>query len=268
MHDRRFVPFTLLLAAALLLLPVASYPQSFNGSVSGTVSDPSGSPVPGAAMTLKNTATGTEVNRVSEADGRYAFRNLLPGSYELRATVAGFQPYQSARRGADEQRRPHGRQAGPQQPDRTGRGHGGLGPHLHRGARGRHRARHAGTSCPCCSAVRPARRGHLRLLMPGSPAAGGDNPFDARINGGMALGRRGRRRRREHAAGLPEPERHDLDLPGLPLLPRHGERDQGRDLELRAAVRRQHLRPDHGHHQVRDATRSTARSSTTTRTTP
>jgi hypothetical protein len=96
MPDRRVVPFSLLLAAALLLLPVASHPQSFNGSVSGTVADPSGSPVPGADLVLKNTATGVELQRTSEADGAYAFRNLLPGSYELRASLTGFQTYQTA----------------------------------------------------------------------------------------------------------------------------------------------------------------------------
>jgi hypothetical protein len=95
MHDRRVLPFSLLLAAALLLLPVASHSQSQNGSVSGTVTDPSGSPVPGAGLVLKNTATGVELTRVSEADGGYAFRNLPPSSYQLRASLAGFQTYQT-----------------------------------------------------------------------------------------------------------------------------------------------------------------------------
>jgi len=65
MHDRRFVPFTLLLAVVVLLLPVASHPQSFNGSVSGTVTDPSGSAVGGAEMVLKNTSTGVEPYRIA-----------------------------------------------------------------------------------------------------------------------------------------------------------------------------------------------------------
>jgi hypothetical protein len=95
MHDRRVVTLTLLLAATVLLLPVAGHSQSFNGSVSGTVSDPSGSPVPGAAMELRSKATGVALQRVSGAEGSYAFRNLLPGSYELKVTLAGFQPYQA-----------------------------------------------------------------------------------------------------------------------------------------------------------------------------
>ena len=61
MLDRRVVPLTLLLAAAVLLLPVASHAQSFNGSISGTVVDPSGAPVAGTEMVLKNTGTGVEL---------------------------------------------------------------------------------------------------------------------------------------------------------------------------------------------------------------
>ena len=93
MHDRRVVPLSLLLAAALLLLPVASHAQSFNGSVSGTVLDPSGSAVPGVSLTLKNTGTGVELRRQSETSGSYAFRNLVPGTYELTGEIPGFQAY-------------------------------------------------------------------------------------------------------------------------------------------------------------------------------
>ncbi|HVO09113.1 MAG TPA: carboxypeptidase regulatory-like domain-containing protein [Vicinamibacteria bacterium] len=96
MHDRRLIFLSLLLAAALLLLPVASQAQSFNGSVSGTVVDPSGSAIAAAQMTLKNTAAGVELKRTSEADGAYAFRNLVPGTYQLSVTFPGFQQYQTS----------------------------------------------------------------------------------------------------------------------------------------------------------------------------
>ena len=65
MHDRRVVCFSLLLAAAVLSWPVASHAQSFNGSVSGTVTDPSGSPVAGASLVLKSNGTGLEQDRKS-----------------------------------------------------------------------------------------------------------------------------------------------------------------------------------------------------------
>ena len=66
-----------------------------------------------------------------------------------------------------------------------------------------------------------------------------------------AVGRRGLARRRQHAAGLHEPGRDGLDLPGLPDVARHGQRGEGADLELRAGVRLVDLRPDHGGDQVR-----------------
>jgi hypothetical protein len=93
MHDRRVVYFSLLLAAAVLSWPVASHAQSFNGSVSGTVADSSGSPVASVALVLKNTGTGFELRRTSEANGAYAFRNLVPGYYQLSAQYTGFQSY-------------------------------------------------------------------------------------------------------------------------------------------------------------------------------
>src|SRR5207247_2780435 len=42
---------------------------------------------------LKNQAGGIELRRTSLDKGEFAFRNLVPGSYELRVTAAGFKPY-------------------------------------------------------------------------------------------------------------------------------------------------------------------------------
>jgi len=187
MHDRRFVPFTLLLAAALLLLPVASHPQSFNGSVSGTVSDPSGSVVPGAAMVLKNTATGAELQRSSDAEGRYAFRNLLPGSYELRVSLAGFQPYQASvevrlnsnvrmdvKLGLSTQ---------------TERVEVTAASDLnYSGQRGDGIAPDTLAQLPLLFGTGPRSSAAFAILMPGVSTGGGDDPYDARINGGMSLG--------------------------------------------------------------------------------
>jgi hypothetical protein len=82
-----------LLLAAAWLLPVTGQAQSFNGSISGTVKDSTGAIVPGAEMALKNQATGVELTRTSSERGEYAFRNLVPGSYELRVKLSGFQPF-------------------------------------------------------------------------------------------------------------------------------------------------------------------------------
>ncbi len=188
MHDRRFVPFSLLLAAALLLLPVASHPQSFNGSVSGTVADPSGSPVPGADLVLKNTATGVELQRISEADGGYAFRNLLPGSYELRASLAGFQTYQTAvevRVNSDvrvDVKLTLG--AMTEQVEVVG----AASDFSYSGQREDGIAPDTLAQLPLMFQSGPRSSASFTVLMPGVTTGGTGNPYDARINGGMGLG--------------------------------------------------------------------------------
>ena len=77
------VPLTLL-ALMALLLPLTAQAQSFNGSVAGKVLDTTGAVVANAELVLKNAATGVELRRKSTDTGDYAFRNLVPGTYELR----------------------------------------------------------------------------------------------------------------------------------------------------------------------------------------
>ena len=86
------VPLTLLIAT-VALPPAPARAQSFNGSISGTVKDPSGAIVKGAELVLKNQAGGIELRRTALDKGEYAFRNLVPGSYELRVSATGFKPF-------------------------------------------------------------------------------------------------------------------------------------------------------------------------------
>ena len=69
--------FSVLLAIAMLV-PAVVGAQSFNGSISGAVKDPSGAIVSGAEMVLKNEARGVEFKYKSTDKGDYAFRNLTP----------------------------------------------------------------------------------------------------------------------------------------------------------------------------------------------
>jgi hypothetical protein len=70
-------------------LPVARAQQA-SAAVNGVVSDPSGAAVPGAQVTLTNTATGVARNTTSNSDGAYAFLNVVPGQYSIQATAKGF----------------------------------------------------------------------------------------------------------------------------------------------------------------------------------
>jgi hypothetical protein len=76
--------------AAALSAPAPASAQTLYGSIVGTVADESAAPIPGATVTATNTGTGLKVEAVTDADGSYAFRNLLPGVYELAVSLQGF----------------------------------------------------------------------------------------------------------------------------------------------------------------------------------
>lgn len=76
---------------ALLLCASLAMAQLDTGTISGTVRDQSGGAIPGAAVTLRNTETGVARNSVSNAAGRYEAVALSIGSYEVTATLSGFQ---------------------------------------------------------------------------------------------------------------------------------------------------------------------------------
>jgi hypothetical protein len=69
------------------------------GSISGTITDPSGAPVPETAVVARSTERGAVRSTATNETGFYAFPDLPPGSYTLEARHAGFEP--QARRGLD-----------------------------------------------------------------------------------------------------------------------------------------------------------------------
>src|ERR1700733_7933583 len=80
----RMVLFTLLLAG----LP--AFAQLDTGSISGVVTDASGSAVRDVTITAKETSTGTTYKTVSSATGYYVFPSVRTGTYEVRAELSGF----------------------------------------------------------------------------------------------------------------------------------------------------------------------------------
>src|SRR4029077_1549481 len=53
------------------------------GSISGTVTDPTGSVVPGATLTVTSTTQGVQHKARSDAKGAYTFPSLPVGQYRL-----------------------------------------------------------------------------------------------------------------------------------------------------------------------------------------
>jgi hypothetical protein len=77
--------------AILLLLPTFALAQITATSIRGVIKDPSGAVVPNVNLVLKDAATGIEKTATSNSDGTFIFANLVPGSYRVSATAAGFQ---------------------------------------------------------------------------------------------------------------------------------------------------------------------------------
>ena len=64
-----------------------------NGSVSGTVSDPSGSAVSGATVKLTSETTGAVLTETSNAEGNFVFTAVPPSIYTVSAEHAGFKKF-------------------------------------------------------------------------------------------------------------------------------------------------------------------------------
>jgi hypothetical protein len=80
-----------LLCILILSAGTAAFAQGGRGGVNGLVTDATGAIVPGAKITLLNRATGVEQHSVTTAAGLYSFVSLNPGTYQVTATMAGFE---------------------------------------------------------------------------------------------------------------------------------------------------------------------------------
>jgi hypothetical protein len=89
MRYRCLTALVFLLSLWVLTSPV-SLAQQASATVNGVVSDPSGAAVPNAQIALTNTATAVERTTTTNSDGAYAFLNVVPGQYSIRASAAGF----------------------------------------------------------------------------------------------------------------------------------------------------------------------------------
>jgi hypothetical protein len=81
------------LALAILSIPIAFGGAAFadgpeTGVVAGTVTDASGSPLPGVLVTI--TGTRGDKTQVTDANGQYTFGLMPPGQYALKAELEGF----------------------------------------------------------------------------------------------------------------------------------------------------------------------------------
>jgi hypothetical protein len=81
--------YTLLLISLCLLAAASLYGQAVS-SLSGTVTDPTGSVIPNASIRIENANLGLNRDAKSDTAGRYSFPQLPPGTYKVTASAAGF----------------------------------------------------------------------------------------------------------------------------------------------------------------------------------
>lgn len=67
-----------------------SFAQTNRGTISGTVTDPSGAPVAGASVTAQELSTGTTYTATASGSGNYNFPQVAIGTYNLTTTAGGF----------------------------------------------------------------------------------------------------------------------------------------------------------------------------------
>jgi hypothetical protein len=89
MRTRHIVLSVLLLAVAA---PLGA--QSFLGTLRGTVVDPQGAPVQGAAVLVTDEATNTPRSIDTDAEGRYEAANLKPGLYRVEVVTPNFKKFE------------------------------------------------------------------------------------------------------------------------------------------------------------------------------
>src|ERR1700733_15361589 len=89
----RFFPASIVLSCLVVSSAVAQQGSAVSGSLNGSVTDSSGALIAGAEITV----TGPQGQRTAKSDalGRYAIDNLVPGYYDVTAEAPGFKKVES-----------------------------------------------------------------------------------------------------------------------------------------------------------------------------
>ena len=93
-RHRKFAVALPLLLLATVLAPVRpAFGQAVSGSVFGTVTDPTGAVVPGAAVTIQDLDRGVSYHVQTIADGNFIQTHLLAGHYRVTIEAQGFESF-------------------------------------------------------------------------------------------------------------------------------------------------------------------------------
>jgi hypothetical protein len=92
---KRFKGVLAFLTLALAVgTPGLARAQGLTGQIGGSVVDVSKGAIPGATVTLRNTATAATRDATTDNAGLFVFTNVFAGTYDLRVTLTGFRTYE------------------------------------------------------------------------------------------------------------------------------------------------------------------------------
>ena len=80
-------------AVAAVLFSAILANAGITGSISGTITDPSGAVMPGVTVTATSVSTGVRSTTVTDAQGFYRFPALNVDNYDVTVNQAGFRPF-------------------------------------------------------------------------------------------------------------------------------------------------------------------------------
>ena len=83
------------LASGFMLCVPAIAQGETTSAIVGSVIDPAGAAIAGAAITVTNTETGLKRSVKTDETGRFSFPQLMPGTYSVKAEAVRFEPQQN-----------------------------------------------------------------------------------------------------------------------------------------------------------------------------
>ena len=79
-----------LILGSVLALALPAFSQHASGTVNGTITDTTGSVIPGADVTLTNVETNVVARAKTNSSGYFTFVDVTPGQYTMTIIKAGF----------------------------------------------------------------------------------------------------------------------------------------------------------------------------------
>src|ERR1035441_9036928 len=93
---RRSIVIYVAFFVVMAVMVSSAFAQSETGTITGTVTDPTGAVVPNAKIIVTGATTGSVRTITTNASGSYTITNLQPAEYTVTAEVAGFATLQQA----------------------------------------------------------------------------------------------------------------------------------------------------------------------------